>query len=147
MIRLRQKSVLSNIIQPFFVVLLLCGIFGIIWLRSGIISLEYSISELENKKLDSLKEAKSLLADRASALSMQRVEKRAARQLGLILADRTRVVYVKTVDTGPSRASLDGRRERPYGGLDVSERPGIAQPDGPVRSTDVTVDRYDGGYQ
>jgi cell division protein FtsL len=106
MIGCRQKSVLSYLIKPFFILLILFGIFGIIWLRSSIISMEYSISELENEKIDRLKDMKTLMAEEASLLSTQKVEKVAARNLGLTLADRTRVVYVKVGNNGPSKASV-----------------------------------------
>lgn len=146
MIKLSQKSVLSYFIQPFFILLLLSGIFSIIWLRSGIISMEYSISELENKKMDRLKETKTLLADRASALAMQRVEKTAARDLGLALADRTKVVYVKAVSNGPSRASLEqGYRGSRMGG-DVPET-GRSVSGGTIDGSKARRDVYNGGYQ
>ncbi|HWR59670.1 MAG TPA: hypothetical protein VN328_12355 [Thermodesulfovibrionales bacterium] len=146
MIQLRQKSAISFFIQFFFVVLIICGIFSIIWLRSGITSIEYTISELENRKLDRLNETKTLLADRATALSMQKMEKAAVRDLGLVLADRTKVVYVKAVNTGPSKVSLDKK----YGGLNtgggVFERT-KAQSGVVVREARVSGDSHIGGYQ
>lgn len=123
MIRLSQKSALSYFIQPFFVILLLSGIFGIIWLRSGITAMEYSIGELENKKLESMKETKSLLAERAMAMSMQRVERMASRDLGLVLVDRTKVVYVREGNAGPSRASFEKNYRGSHEGAQISERP------------------------
>ncbi len=146
MIKLRQKSMLSYFIQPFFTLFLLAGIFGIIWLRSGIISMEYAISELENKKLESLKDAKSLLAERASAVSMQRMEKVAARDLGLVLADRTMVVYVKAGVTGPSRASLEETRGGSNGGVDVPEG-SVVRSEKLVSGAGMAGDSYNGGYQ
>ncbi len=92
--------------KPFFIAFLICGIFSIVWLRSSITSMEYTISELENKKMDRLRESKMLMAERASILSMQKVERTAVRDLGLVFPDRTRVVYVKERESGPLRASL-----------------------------------------
>lgn len=109
MIKLRKRSALSHLIKPVFVAFLICGIFGIVWLRSSITSVEYRISELENKKMDKLKEAKILMAERASALSLQKVERTAMRDLGLIFPDRTKVVFVKEQSRGPLRASLEAR--------------------------------------
>lgn len=146
MIKLRQKSLLSYFVQPFFVILLLGGIFSIIWLRSGIISMEYTISELENKKMESLKEAKTLLAARASALSMQKVEKTAARDLGLILADRTMVVYVRAGNAGPSRASFEKGNRGSYEGMDVAEGPKVRS-GVLVRGARARDDGRNGGYQ
>ncbi len=128
---------MSYLIQPLFGILLLSGIFGIIWLRSGIISLEYSIGELENRKLENMKETKFLLAERAMAMSMQRVEKMASRDLGLVLADRTKVVYVRDGNSGPSRASLDKKYGGAYEKADIPGRREL-QPAGIVRG---------GGYQ
>ncbi|KAB2823078.1 MAG: hypothetical protein F9K51_07615 [Candidatus Dadabacteria bacterium] len=71
--------------------------------------MEYGISELEQRKLDTVRETKTLLAERASLLSLQTVEKTAAAGLGLTFANRTRVVYIRQENTGPSQASLKGR--------------------------------------
>jgi len=107
MINVRQRNMLSYVIKPLLVVFLLCGLFGIVWIRSSFISLEYTISELENKKADRLRETKMLLAEKASLMSMYKVEKTAMRELGLVFPDRTRVVYVKESAEGPQKASLD----------------------------------------
>lgn len=110
MMKYRQRSVLLYFIKPFFIAFLLCGIFSVVWLRSSIISMEYTISELENNKLDRLREAKMMMAEKASLLSMQKVEKTAVRAFGLVFPDRTRVVYVKERESGPYRASLETRQ-------------------------------------
>jgi hypothetical protein len=55
MIKLAQKSMASCVLKPLFVFLLLGGIFGIVSLRSGILTVEYAISELESKKMERLK--------------------------------------------------------------------------------------------
>jgi cell division protein FtsL len=98
---------LLGIARPLFVILLLCGLFGIVWLRSNIVSTEYAISELENKKTDVLRETKMLMAERASVLSMQKVEETAMKRLGLSFPERTRVVFVKKNKSGPQEVSLD----------------------------------------
>ncbi len=105
MVYLRHKSMVVYLVKPLCVALLLFGIFGIIWLRSNLISLEYTISELENKRMERLREAKMLMAERASMLSIQRVERTAVRDLGLVFPDRTRVVYVKEKGPGPQMVS------------------------------------------
>jgi len=111
MINIRRRSVVSYIIKPLFIAFLLCGLFGIVWLRSNFISMEYAISELENKRADGIRETKMLMAEKASLMSMHKVEKTAVRSLGLVFPDRTRVVYVKERNAGPQNASL----ERPAG--------------------------------
>jgi hypothetical protein len=117
MIRLAQKSMVSCFLKPLFVLLLLSGIFGIVWLRSSILTMEYRISELENKRMERLREAKMLVAERAALLSMQKVEKTAVRTLGLVFPDRTRVLYVKGAAEGPLKASFEKNR---YGFRDDS---------------------------
>lgn len=92
-----------------------CSLFGIVWLRSKVVTVEYAISELENRRTERLREAKILLAERASILSMQKVDKAAIKGLGLGFADRTKVVYVKEVKNGPQRASLETKRGGLYG--------------------------------
>lgn len=107
MINVRQRSMVSYIVKPLFITFLLCGLFGIVWLRSNYTSMEYTISELENRKADSLRQAKMLMAEKASLMSMRGVEKTAVRDLGLVFPDRTRVVYVKERSQGPQKASLE----------------------------------------
>jgi hypothetical protein len=117
MIQVAQKSMASCFLKPLFVVFLLGGIFGIVWLRSSILTMEYTIGELECKKMERLREAKMLLAEKAMLLSMQKVEKTAVRSLGLVFPDRTRVVYVKGGAQGPLKASFEKNR---YGFRDGS---------------------------
>ncbi len=106
MMNLRRRSVVSYIIKPLFAAFLLSSLFGIIWLRSNFISMEYAIGELENKKADRLREAKMLIAEKASLMSMPKVEKTAVRDFGLVFPDRTRVVYVRERTQGPQKASF-----------------------------------------
>ncbi len=106
MTNLHRRSMLSYIIKPLFIIVLLCGLFGIVWLRSNFISMEYTISELENKKADRLREAKMLMAEKASLMSMHKVEKTAVRNIGLVFPDRKKVVYVKESNPEPQTVSL-----------------------------------------
>jgi len=121
MIKLAQKSMVSCFLKPLFVVFFLGGIFGIVWLRSSILTMEYTISELESKKMERLREAKMLLAERAVLLSMQKMERTAVRTLGLVFPDRTRVVQVKGAAQGPLKASFEKNR---YGFRDESAAEG-----------------------
>ena len=112
MIYVRQRNMVSYVVTPLCIALLLCGIFGIVWLRSNLISLEYGISELEKRRLDNLRETKMLMAERSALLSIQKVEKTAALDLGLIFPNRTRVVSVKVRDSGPIPASFGTGQKR-----------------------------------
>jgi hypothetical protein len=102
-----RKSMGSYVIAPLSLVLLLCGVFGIVWLRSNLISMEYGISELEKARLDRLRETKMLMAEKSSLLSTQKLEKTAAGNMGLVLPDRRKVVFVKRKDVGSYKASFE----------------------------------------
>lgn len=102
----RSRGVVSLIAKPFVVILLLFGLFGIVWLRARVVAVEYAISGLENKKAEKLKEAKLLMAERASALSIAFVEKASPKNSGFTFPDRKKVVYVKGGKTGPQEVSL-----------------------------------------
>lgn len=106
MMRRRQRGISLFIAKPLFIMLFLFSLFGIIRLRSNFISIEYAISDLENKKTERLTEAKTLMAERASILSMQKIEKSAIKGMGLAFPDRKKVVYVKQKEYGPQQASL-----------------------------------------
>lgn len=89
---------------PFLWVLLFLSVFGLVWLRSSIVSLEYHIGEMEMKKAEVLKEKKALAAELAAMISIEQVENRKA---DLVFPDRQKVVYVKRDDGGiPYAASL-----------------------------------------
>jgi hypothetical protein len=104
MIYPERRSVLSYCVKPFLCFLLLLGVFGLVWLRSSIVSLEYRIGEIELMKSGALKEQKALAAELAACLSIQKVEDR---KVALVFPDRQRVVHVKRDERGlPYTASL-----------------------------------------
>ena len=105
MMCVRPRSMVSYVVIPLSVVLLLLGIFGIVWLRSNLVSLEYTISELEKKRLDTLRETKRLMAEKSTLLSLKKVEKTAVVSLGLTFPDRAKVVSVRERVAGPYKAS------------------------------------------
>ena len=108
---IRRKGFISCISGPLVTVLILCGLFGIVWLRSKVVAVEYAMSELENNRTEKLREAKMLLAERASVLSMQKVEKVTIKSLGLRFPDRTKVLYVKERTSGPQKALFETRHD------------------------------------
>lgn len=95
------------LLRPLLVCLLLVGIFGIVGLRSRILSLEYEIGAMERHKAGALKEVQALRADLASLLSIKEVDER---KISLVFPDRKKVIYVKR-DLGgvPHTASLKGK--------------------------------------
>lgn len=105
-IKNKNRGIMPYVAKPFAAILLLFGLFGIVWLRSKIVTVEYAISRLENKKNERLRETKILMAERASVLSLEAVEKATLKNSGFKFPDRTRVVYVKNTGTGPQDVSL-----------------------------------------
>lgn len=108
MIKLSRRSMLLYIIKPLFVIFILCSIFATIWLKSSLVTIEYQISSLENKKMEKQREMRLLVAERAEHLSFQKIKLITAKE-GLSRADRTRVLIVKR-STDAYRASYDLKR-------------------------------------
>jgi len=88
--------------KPLCVVLLLAGLFVLIWLRSSIITAAYDLRTLEERKMDSLKESKLLLAERAKLMSIEKINA-SFRGVGPgqgaagdnLFSNRVRVIHVK----------------------------------------------------
>ncbi|MDI6800471.1 MAG: hypothetical protein QMD01_00220 [Thermodesulfovibrionales bacterium] len=89
----RSSSRMIFILKPFSIALLLFSIFAIVWLRSSIVSLEYNISNLEKKRIALMTERKTLAAERARLVSVERFKNVAAK--GFTFPDRVKVVHVK----------------------------------------------------
>ncbi len=104
-----HRSTFSFIVIPLVVLLLLFGIFSIVWLRSSVRAMEYNIAQLEDQKMKVLKERKMLMAEKASLLSIQNVKNSEDGKLGLVFPDRVKVIYVKKGGSVPYRVSLEGR--------------------------------------
>lgn len=104
-----HRGIFSFVLIPLAVVLLLFGIFSIVWLRSSVRTVEYSIAQLDNKRMETLKERKMLLAEKASLLSIQNVKDTGDGKVGLVFPDRVKVIYVKKEKgVTPYKASLAG---------------------------------------
>ncbi|MCE5195304.1 MAG: hypothetical protein LLF28_07665 [Nitrospiraceae bacterium] len=111
MINVHQRNIFSYFVFPILVVVLLFGIFMIVWLRSNVRTVEYTIAELDNKKMAELKERKSLMAEKAGLLSIQNLKEKTGGKLALVFPDRTKVVYVKKGEKFiPQQTSFDGRK-------------------------------------
>jgi len=103
---MKRRSMVSYVIIPFCVTLILCGVFGIVWLRSNFTTLEYHISELENRKIEELRKTKKLMGERITLLSLHSAGKAGSSRLGMVFPDRSKVVYVKEGKITPYRASF-----------------------------------------
>ena len=104
-------SIFSFVLKPLLISLLIVGIFGLIYLRSNFLKLEYSFGELEQKRMDCLKEQKMLLADKTSLLSFAKLESSRGSTVGFVLPDRIKVIHIsKEKRYLPYRASLERRQ-------------------------------------
>lgn len=74
------------------IVLSLLAIFANLWIRSNVISLEYRLSSLEEKKKKMLNERRLLLAEKSSLTSFVRINN--VEGLFLVFPDRRNVVYI-----------------------------------------------------
>jgi hypothetical protein len=104
---LMRKNRLLSVLKPISIVLLCISVFTLVWLRSGIVSLEYKISNLEKKKTELIISREILIAERASLLSIERFKNSALSGEKFAFPDRVKVVHVKrTADVEPYRASV-----------------------------------------
>jgi hypothetical protein len=114
-------NMLSLLYKPLCVVILLSGLFGLIWLRSGVVTTAYDLRNLEEKKMESLKETKILLAERAKLMSLEKIdasfrgnvkgETRLATGENMF-SNRVRVIHIKRNSVpGTYRASLQVREK------------------------------------
>ncbi|HIJ60358.1 MAG TPA: hypothetical protein HPP56_07095 [Nitrospirae bacterium] len=88
-----SKGILQTLLKAFTVLVLILLVFSIVWLRSNVISLEYKISSFEKQKLKLIKENKSIIAEKAKLLALERFENSEIRDF--VFPDRIRVVYVR----------------------------------------------------
>ena len=94
MIYKSRLHILSFIFKPLLIGLLIIGIFGLVYLRSSILKLEYSLGDLEKKKVNCLKERKMLFAEKTSLLSFAKIEASQGNSDGFVLPDRIKVVHL-----------------------------------------------------
>ncbi|MGD0281997.1 MAG: hypothetical protein ABSB95_06510 [Dissulfurispiraceae bacterium] len=92
--RRRKQNRVISLLKPVSLLLLLFLIFVIVWLRSSVVSLEYSLSNLENRRAELTRERKLLAAEQANLLYIGRLQSVASNGTGFGFPDRVRVVYV-----------------------------------------------------
>jgi len=78
--------------QIVLIVFSLFAIFAILWVRSNVISVEYRLSSLEEKKKEMLNERRLLLAEKASLTSFVRINNSDGHFL--VFPDRRKIVYI-----------------------------------------------------
>ncbi|MGC2062638.1 MAG: hypothetical protein WA610_06645 [Thermodesulfovibrionales bacterium] len=112
-------NIVSLFYKPLCVLLMLGGLFSLIWLRSSIVSMTYSLRDLEERTMEARKDMKILLAERSNLMSVSKVtaslnepSRHAVSAAGpiensYVMPDRTRVVMVQKNRTAePQKASL-----------------------------------------
>ena len=108
MMRRSQNDFLSVIYKPVCIIILLFGLFGLVWLRSNVVSIAYDLRTLEEKRMASQKETKMLLAGRSKVISLASIgsalqvrgqgqDKGDYKQVssGYVFPDRVKVIHVK----------------------------------------------------
>ena len=107
----RKHRVLSSIFRFFLVVFLIAGVFGLVYLRSNYLKLEYCLGDLDKKRISALRERKMLIAEKTSLLSFAKLETPQAGADGFVLPDRIKVIHVdKQKKHMPYKASLERRQ-------------------------------------
>lgn len=116
-----NNDFLEFMYKPLCIVLLLFGLFGMVWLRAGVVSISYDLRNLEEKKMEALKDMKMLLADRSKVISLANIsstlQSQGQRQdngdykrvsSGYVFPDRVKVIHVKKrTGTETYKASLE----------------------------------------
>lgn len=111
MSHVNRSGIFSFFMVPLSVALILFGIFSIVWLRSSVRTAEYGIAALDHKRMEILRDRKTLMAEKAGLLSIQSVKSKGSGKLALVFPDRIKVVYVKKDGKNtPFKASLEGRQ-------------------------------------
>ena len=111
----KQRVLFPGIVKMLISVLLLCSLFGIVYLRSSVMQLEYTIGDLEKMKMNQLRERKMLLAEKTSLLSFEKIEASLSGSQGFVLPDRIRVIHVKKhEEVSPYRTALEKKHMREH---------------------------------
>jgi hypothetical protein len=104
----KHRILFAALLKPLAIVLLLVGLFGIVYLKSSVIKLEYTIGALEKEKMEHLRERKMLLAEKTSLLSFEKIEASLSTNEGFVFPDRVRVIHVKKrEEVSPYRTALE----------------------------------------
>jgi len=85
---------LGALTKPLALLLVLGGIFSLVWIRTKVMEVRYQIGSLEETRSQLLSEQKKLVAMKTEYSAPSRIAMRAER-LGLTLPDRSRVFLVR----------------------------------------------------
>ncbi len=117
MMRRGYNDFWSFIYMPACIIILLFGLFGMVWLRSSVVSVSYDLRNLDEKKMEALKEMKTLLAERSKIISVANIgssfqgrgnKNHKNVSSDYVFPDRAKVIQVKRRSgTETYRASLE----------------------------------------
>lgn len=106
-----NMNILLFILKPLLFAFLILAVFGLVYLRSSFVKLEYSLGDLENKKTDCMRERKMLIAERTSLLSFAKFESAHNELEQFVLPDRVKVIHVdRKRGHLPYKVSLEKRQ-------------------------------------
>jgi hypothetical protein len=89
------KAESGNIIKLIGFLIVIIGVFFIVWMRSSIKSLEYRLAKYQAVQTELIKKQRNLYAIKDNELSIQNVDK-VVKELGFDIPDRSKVYYVKS---------------------------------------------------
>lgn len=99
-----NHNIVSLIYKPLCIAFLLFGLFGLVRLRSSVMKVTYEIRNFEEKKTETVKDMKILLAERAKLMSLEKIDASFNGSLqhnsvyansSYVFPDRIRVVHIK----------------------------------------------------
>ena len=106
-----RSSILSFVIKPLLILSLVSCAFGLVYLRSSFVTLEYNLGDLEKQKTQYLTERKLLLAERTGLLSFAKLQVSRNDGEAFVMPDRLKVVYInKQKGYLPYKASLERKQ-------------------------------------
>ncbi len=118
--RSKKGSMFSWTYKPLCLAVVLFGLFGLVWLRSGVTTAAYSIRDLEDKRTTAFKEMKTLMAERSRLMALSSIDlsnqgqiqgKKTLVSTGYVFPDRVKVIQV-TRPKGPEAYKASYKAEK-----------------------------------
>jgi hypothetical protein len=105
--RVRKNRTVSAL-KALSCIAVIALLFSLIWLRTSVTRIEYKLSDLEKQKIEALRVQKAMVAQKASLVTLTRVERTDLTGRGFSFPERQKVVYVKGMgEAAPSKVSYN----------------------------------------
>jgi hypothetical protein len=102
------KNRTVSALKALTVILAVVMLFSVVWIRTGIVRMEYKLSDLEKQKIEALRVQKAMVAQRASLVTLTRVDRSEMAGHGFSFPERKKVVYVRGMgEAEPSKVSYN----------------------------------------